>query len=87
MRSAVIARKKDAQRERWWYLHQEDDDSLWVSYDDDDPDSVGWTKPLYEVLASGPESAKMQLESWIGSRLAKEDSSTAGHEEMGRPVS
>lgn len=77
MRSSIIGRSKTGGRESWWYLHQSDDGSLWVSYDNDDDDRKGWTKPLQEVLASGPESARTHVEAWIGKTLAKKDAKRA----------
>lgn len=68
MRSAFIGSQKSRQRDRWWYLHQSDDGSLWISYDDDS-DKKGWTKPLHEVLASGPKDARTRAEAWIGQTL------------------
>ena len=71
MKGVPIGRQNSSLRDRWWFMHQGADGSLWVSYDDD-TDAQGWTKPLHEVLASGPADARSRVEAWIGQKLDAE---------------
>ena len=73
-RSIVLGSSTSSKRDAWWYLEQEGDGSLFVSYENDDDHSDDWRKPLSEVLAGSPsDSAKRGVEDWIGGMMDKRD--------------
>ncbi len=56
-KSTVLGSHTSSRRDSWWYLEQDDEGALYVSYENDDDHSDDWRKPLAEVLANGPSSA------------------------------
>lgn len=54
---SVLGNHTSSHRDAWWYLEQDDDGGLFVSYENDDDHSSDWRKPLHEVLADTASTA------------------------------
>ncbi|ALN75834.1 hypothetical protein M673_24075 (plasmid) [Aureimonas sp. AU20] len=61
--SALLGTRMSSIRDCAWFLEQDEDGALFVSYENDDDPSDNWRKPLAEVLADQKSStAKMVQE-------------------------
>jgi hypothetical protein len=64
-KSAVLGSHTSSRRDSWWYLEQDESGQLFVRYENDDDHSDDWRKPISEVLANGPDSARALLQERI----------------------
>jgi hypothetical protein len=52
-RSTLFYTHESSRRDACWFLEQDDDGSLHVSYEDDMPPKSKWRKPINEFLSAG----------------------------------
>ncbi len=52
MKSIPFYNHMSSQRDGWSYLEQDDDSTLHVRYENDDPPKDTWRKPINEFLAN-----------------------------------
>jgi hypothetical protein len=62
VKSTLLGTRTSSLRDCAWYLEQDDDGALYVSYENDDDHRDDWRKPLAEVLANDPSLAKLVQE-------------------------
>jgi hypothetical protein len=73
----VLGGHTSSQRDSWWYLVQDENGQLFVKYENDDDYSGDWEKPIAEVLANGPSTAKTLLQERIGRMFEDKDAKGA----------
>lgn len=67
---ASLGNHTSSNRDSWWHLEQDSDGSLWIRYENEDDHGDDWRRPLHDILAKGPSSAKTRFENWVGEKIA-----------------
>jgi hypothetical protein len=60
--STIIAMHRSTQRDDWWFLEQDEDGSLHVSYESDDDHTTDYRVPLHEFIAAKSGAIQTELQ-------------------------